>query len=134
MAQKKIVEPVRAGRCLAPLCIFAPGRPDASMMICGLIDTGANHSAIDARLVGPLGLPPRGARVVSAHNNVSTQPTYGAVIDFWLQGFGPAAKVFDVELHIMPQPMIGGTMLIGMDLLKEGQFKLRSNGIWEFAF
>lgn len=133
--RKTIIEPVRAGRCLAPLVIYPPGRPFQSMTLCGLIDTGANQSAIDARIAEALGLPAVGQRLVSpASGQPVSCPSYGATIEFWLQGFGADALPRTVELSTLVHPMAGGTMLIGMDILKAGEFGLHASGIWDFTY
>ena len=125
---------VRGGRCLVPVLVYPPGHPHEALSIAALIDTGAMRSAIDRRLADWLRLPPAAyQREVSSPADGSRVPVYQAMVDILSPGDVARVVSCRVDLTATISPMVGGSLLIGMDVIEwAGRFRIE-NSVWELG-
>ena len=78
-------------------------------------DTGATHSVITARVVQELDLKPVGITIVHTANGETHQKQY--IVNFYL----PNQVMFSM-LRVTEAPLHGTDILIGMDIISQGDF------------
>ena len=125
---------VRAARCLVPIAVYPPGRPDLSLNITALIDTGASESAISVAMASVAQLQVVNTKAVSGPGGQWVNaPVYAAKLELWKPGYEPneAAHVFpEAQIIAMMAPVGGIHLLLGMDLLRQASFSLQPDGRW----
>ena len=94
-------------------------------------DTGATHSAITQEVVDQCGLKPIGKRKIY-HAGVSDQPDES---DVYLVNVGLPNRVMLEQIEVTRGGFRGADVLIGMDIIKAGDFAItHANGQSKFTF
>lgn len=125
---------VLSGRCLVPVLLYPQGQPHRALGLAGLIDTGANRTAVAADIATLLGLPVVGAAQVMSPTASASIPEYACTIEFWNPGFTDGARAFPLIVPAMLTPMVGATILIGMDIIQHGSLNVGPGAIWSLIF
>ena len=124
---------IRGGRCLVPVLVYPPGRPHEAMALSALIDTGANQSAIDSRIARILRLPTAPyQREVSSATAHRMATVYRAAMDIVTPPGVPVASHI-LDLTEILHPMVGGSVLIGMDVIEWARRFQIENSVWDLG-
>lgn len=104
----------------------------------GLLDTGAQVTLVTHRVIGELGLRPRGRRPLGNVSNITMHRTYSFILGMWYSNdrFSPADQG---EGYYAFEPILGCDfpdrpdfdVLIGMDIISRGDLTIRRNGEFE---
>ena len=122
-------DPVAGAPCVRVLYTFSPIQSGGSVTFDGevwaLIDTGADLSCIDKRLVAPH------ARIVASIRSTSLAGTGNATVYGANLCFSPVGKSFHTQVTALPMgPERPWRMIIGRSLLRHTRFVYdRSTGI-----
>ncbi len=124
---------VRGGRCLVPVLVYPPGQPHEAITLSALIDTGANQSAIDSRVARILHLPMAPyQREVSSQTAHRMATVYRATMDI-LTPAGARIASCNLDLTEILHPMVGGSILIGMDVIEWARGFRIENSVWDLG-
>lgn len=124
---------VLAGRCLLPVLIYPPGRPELSVALAGLIDTGAMRSAISDPMAQFVGLMVVGQRRVATPVGNGVSRTYLAGVEILAPGAEGRSWPFPAQQLDGCAAMAGTHLLIGMDVIAQADLRVEA-GIWRLRF
>lgn len=104
----------------------------------GLLDTGAVSTAIDPSLAAELGLKPVGRRIIDTAAGPRRANAYNFTLGFVQsapQGFGQPPLFLPNEIYGLDFTRgIAFNVLIGMDVISIGEFRMDRKRNWYFAF
>lgn len=90
-------------------------------------DTGATNTAITQRVVEACNLKPTGMANIETAKGTMTKPTY--LVSVWLPN-----KVCIPQLRVAETDIKGADVLIGMDLIGQGDFAVTNDGKTSLSF
>jgi len=133
-----IEDRIMAGRCIAPVVVYAPGQIHSSVAISALVDTGAMHTAISAPMAEFLRLPVvQGKTDLAAGvgGSPAIVPYYFADLEFLKPGLpGDCWPRRGAVIQQMLSPVPPMHMLIGMDIIGCAHFFGVRDGVWTLEF
>lgn len=120
--------------------------PDASPVIVqirhfrGLIDTGAQRTCITRAAARDLGLKPRGRIPIGNVSNIEMHTLYSFALGFWVR-LSDRDPLTQTTTYYGLEPISGPDfkdngdfdVLVGMDVIIQGDLSIRRDGTFEFA-
>ncbi len=107
----------------------------------GLVDTGASVTAICRNLAQKLGLEPEGKRVITNTHGQQQVTQYRFLAGFLVRLPASGASGGAAAPHMLPEvygidftATASFDLLVGMDIIRQGNLLVRRSGEWSFEF